>query len=239
VDNSDKRHTMPPWKAFFEIVSTLLMLGLAAVLVWQGWTKVETRGALSRPTPTPMPVPQEPVSIAGASVLGASTAKVAMIEYSDFECGACAVFANTIKPTLMREYIDTGRVLFVFKSFPVQMHVRAPAMAAAAKCVGRQGKFWEMHDRLFAAPHKSEDAELLQTARELDIDSQVFEACRAEGQTMKEVEAEKAEGKKLQVSATPTFFFGRVISGGRVQITEGTIGTDLEFARQTLDRLLR
>jgi protein-disulfide isomerase len=229
----------PKLRALFEITSTLAMLGLAGVLVWQGWASAEASRTPAPPGPAALSVPSEPVSIAGANVLGSPTAKLAMIEFADFECGACASFVDRVKPDLIKEYVDTGRVLFVFMNFPLQRHLRAPSMAAAATCAGRQGKFWQMHDTLFASPDKSADEDLRRAAAQLDLDLKQFDACFGDPQSIADVESARALAKELKITGTPAFLFGSVLADQRVQIIEGTLGTDLDRARETLNRLLK
>jgi len=112
-------------------------------------------------------------------------------------------------------------------------------MAAAATCAGRQGKFWEMHDSLFASPRNSADEDLRKAAAQIGLDLKGFDACFGDNQTLAAVEADRAIGNRLKITGTPTFLFGTVLPGQRVQLIEGTLGPDLETAKATLNRLLK
>jgi protein-disulfide isomerase len=224
------------WYPSFEVASTLAMLVLASLLVWQGWNQFESRvGGIP---PTAVPMPMEPIGIRDSAVLGAPSAKVAMIEYADFECAACASFAKGTKPALVREYVDTGRVLFVFKHFPLPRHSRAKIAAEAAWCAGRQRRFWEMHDRLCALHPDYQDSAVNGAASASGRDPDSFDACRAGGDASRHIENERSDGKDLGVPATPTFYFGKITPDGRVQVSQGMVGGQLTAIKGILDRLL-
>ncbi|MEE8403602.1 MAG: thioredoxin domain-containing protein [Candidatus Hydrothermarchaeaceae archaeon] len=99
--------------------------------------------------------PPEPtridVSIDGDSCLGPEDAPVTIIEFSDYQCPYCAKFWSQTLPQIKAEYIDTGKVKFVYRDYPLTGlgHAYAQKAAEAAECAGEQGKFWEMHDKLF------------------------------------------------------------------------------------------
>jgi protein-disulfide isomerase len=237
VNPKNANQVTPRWGSIFEIASTLAMVVLASVLVWQGWTQAESR--VAGLPPTAAPIPEESIGISDSATLGAPSARVAMIEYADFECAACASFANNVKRDLIREYVDTGRVLFVFKNLPLPRHSRARAASEAAWCAGRQGRFWNMHDELFASGGKYQDADLNDAASKLGLDLAEFGACRAGGEPAAFVEAERAEAKELGIPATPTFYFGKITADGRVQVSDGIVGSRLSAIKAILDRLLK
>ena len=90
------------------------------------------------------------INIAGAPTLGRADAPVTMIEFSDFECPFCQRYFKSTLPEIKRDYVDTGKVRYVFLDFPLeQMHAKARKAGEAAHCAAEQGKFWEMHDMLF------------------------------------------------------------------------------------------
>lgn len=90
------------------------------------------------------------VSIDDDPVLGRADAPVTLLEFSDYQCPFCARFFRDTLPTLKAEYIDTGKVRYVFRDFPIdQLHPYARKAAEAANCAGDQGRYWEMHDLLF------------------------------------------------------------------------------------------
>jgi hypothetical protein len=90
------------------------------------------------------------INLAGAPSLGRADAPVTIIEFSDFECPFCQRFNKTTLTDIKRDYVDSGKVRYVFLDFPLdQMHPKARKAAEAAGCAAEQGKFWEMHDIVF------------------------------------------------------------------------------------------
>lgn len=104
-------------------------------------------GRGGRPAP---PLPAQPLSISDAVVKGSERAKVVLIAFSDFECPYCSRFAKDTLPVLDEKYVRTGRVRVAFRHLPIEsIHPTAFKAAEASECAREQGRFWEMHDRLF------------------------------------------------------------------------------------------
>lgn len=198
-----------PWsgiKTALDVVATLAMAVAACMLVW-----AVIRSPARRPS-SPPSVPTDPVSIDGAATLGTSTARVAIVEFSDFQCPYCRKFAKETLPELKAKYIDSGLVKFVFRHNPLTtIHAQARAAAEAAECAGRQGKFWDVHDRFFQDPPKLMDADLIEQARAVGVDLSEFRKCLA-GQTADRVSQDTALARTLKLSGTPAFLIGRVES---------------------------
>ena len=90
------------------------------------------------------------LSVEGAQFLGQKNATVTVVEFSDYQCPFCARHVQQTLPLLRKEYVDTGKVKYVFRDHPLEsIHPAAFKAAEAARCGGEQGKFWEMHDKLF------------------------------------------------------------------------------------------
>jgi protein-disulfide isomerase len=145
---------------------------------------------------------------------GPATAPVTIVEFSDFQCPFCA----RVNPTLQKvkeTYGDTVRV--VFRDFPLlQIHPQAAKAAEAATCANEQGKFWEMHDRLFANQQKLQVADLKQYAVELGLNAESFNQCLDSGKHEAEWKKDLEDGAKYGLSGTPAFFInGRLISGAQ------------------------
>lgn len=94
------------------------------------------------------------VNLVDSPTKGEGGAKVKIIEFSDFECSFCAKFYAQTFSQIQKEYIDTGKVFFAFKQFPLGLHQYAQKTAEASLCAGEQGRFWEYHDSLFEAQTK-------------------------------------------------------------------------------------
>lgn len=147
-------------------------------------------------------------------ILGFASAPVTVIEYGDFQCPVCGRFFDETYPTIRADYIDTGRVRWVFRHFPLtQVHADARDAAIAAECAGAQGRFFDYHDRLFANQNDLSDAALQAHAAALSLDTASFGACFDSRATASRVDRDIADAAALNLSSTPTFF----ISGSRVE----------------------
>ncbi len=170
------------------------------------------------PTPTPMPASEIPTG--NAPVMGSADATVMMIEFSDYQCPYCGRY-NAQTFTLIKEkYIDTGKIRYVFKDFPLSFHEQATLAAYAARCAGDQGDYWGMHDLLFANQGEWGNAGALDVfqryAAELDLDANALATCVTSDGYAGAVQSDLQEGMSLGVSGTPAFFVGnRFISGAQ------------------------
>src|SRR5262249_7515398 len=148
---------------------------------------------------------------------------IVIVEYSDFQCPYCAAFTRDTLPVLLKDYVDTGRVQFVFRHLPLDaIHPRAIKASAAAECAFQQNKFWEMHNALFADPAHLDDASLDTRARAIGLQPEAYAACMNSPSSRAQTDARG--GFDLHIGGTPTFLVGtRDASGGvRVgQIIEG------------------
>jgi protein-disulfide isomerase len=154
------------------------------------------------------------VSAAGAFegyVLGHDSAPVTIIEYADFECGACAQFAVLTGPDVKQRLVQTGRVRWVFRDFPLDGHPNSMPAHLAAACAGEQGRFWEMHDQLYFNHRRWVlEARPQRRIRELaeaipGIDRRRFAECQESAQYQSRVLATRQIGLERRVSSTPTF----------------------------------
>ena len=153
------------------------------------------------------------VSAADPSI-GAPSAPVTLIEFSDFQCPFCQRVAPTLKQ-VQKTYGDKVRV--VWKDFPLtQIHPQAFKAGEAAHCAGDQGKFWEYHDRLFANQEALQPDDLKRHAADLGLDQTAFAACLDTSKYGERVRNGVAEGSRLGVNSTPTIYInGRVLSGAQ------------------------
>ncbi|HXF95962.1 MAG TPA: thioredoxin domain-containing protein [Gemmatimonadales bacterium] len=151
--------------------------------------------------------------------LGADTAPVEVVEYADFECPACAQFAVVQMPTIRAQLIETGKVRWRQRDFPLPSHPYARYAAHAAHCAGEQGKFWDMHDQLFfnhswAQTGKDPSGLFRDLAERAGLDVRAYDECMRSGRHAGRIEASRVEGERRGVNATPTFFInGRRYTG--------------------------
>ena len=197
-----------------EFLTTLALLAVAITILWL----LFTGGALPRPSPTrhaekgprgaaaTPPLPSAPISIEGTRTKGKASATVALIEYSDFQCPWCGVYARETYPTLAKQYVDTGKLLMVFRHLPItSIHPLATKAAEAAECAGRQNKFWEMHDLLFLRQKELSSPSLVSRANALGLDAMAFSTC-LEGQAASVVEADGQSARGVWASLVPRPF---------------------------------
>ncbi|GIV80263.1 MAG: hypothetical protein KatS3mg050_4657 [Litorilinea sp.] len=171
------------------------------------------------PTPVPPDTEFEPEEFA---VQGDPNAPVTLVEFSDYQCPFCQRFFQETKPLIDAQYVETGKVRFVYKDFPIDsLHAQARAAAEAAECAGAQGAYWPMHDRIFVGKDEwAENPNAVDVfkgyAVELGLDPAAFNTCLDEGTYADEVQADFEEGKRAGVTGTPGFFInGRKVEGAQ------------------------
>jgi len=123
-------------------------------------------------------------------------------------------------PQIEKEYIETGKIGYVFMDFPLPMHRQAMKASEASFCAGDQGKFWEMHDRLFANQNALNPEDLLKHAEALGLDMTQFRQCLDSGKHGAAIRAAVAEGQKAGITGTPAFLFGFIESDNMVKATK-------------------
>jgi len=155
--------------------------------------------------------------------LGDDDADITVIEFSDYQCPFCRTFWSQTLPQLKTDYIDTGKVKFVYRDYPLPFHPAAEISALAANCAGEQNKYWEMHDKLFSEQQKQGtgtitygEAELKQWASQIGLNSSKFNSCLDSKKYQSEVQKDLADGSSAGVNGTPTFFInGRMLVGAQ------------------------
>ena len=154
----------------------------------------------------------KPVEIELSNVVykGENDAPVTLLEYSDYHCPFCSRHAKTVLPQLLADYVDTGKVRFIMREYPIpNLHPRAVAASEAALCAGEQDAYWGMHDALFANQRSTTDENFREFAAGLDIDVATFSECMDDDRHMAQIRTDQAEGQKLGVTGTPSFVLGR------------------------------
>lgn len=165
------------------------------------------------------------IDIEGAPSRGSQMAQVTIVEFSDFECPYCGR-AHPVVQQLLREF--EGRVRVVFKNFPLSAHPHAMPAARAAVAAGNQGKFWEMHDLLFEHQRNLEEGDLDSYAEQIGLDMERFHADMQAAETQRRIEADKEQGREIDVEATPSFF----VNGRRFHEPPSSLST---YVREALD----
>lgn len=216
---TDTNPTPTGWRRHLDVAATILVILTCGALLWRTFGSSGT--AAPRPEP---PLPSAPVSIEGAATKGSPDAPAVMIVFSEFECPFCATFAKDTWPSLLRDYVEPGRLLVAYRHFPLeQIHPNAVAAGKAVECAGRANQFWQMHDALFEHPRPLDPRQFQSMAAKLGMDPSSFDEC-VEGDVEERVRGDMAEGRTLGVSGTPTFFFGRRDLDGTVVVTSRLMG---------------
>ena len=186
--------------------------------------------------------PSGPVraSVADAPSLGRADAPVTLVEFSDYQCPFCQRFFATTLPALIKEYVDAGKVRYVFRDYPLdQLHPQSRKAAEAAHCAGEQGKYWAMHDALFRNPGALTPPALAERARAAGVDGAKFDECLSSGRHAARVEAGLRDGAAAGVQGTPGFVVGRTPAAG--DVVEGVPirgALPIETFRQLIDQAL-
>lgn len=171
----------------------------------------------SRPQP-PRPTFVEFTPPDNAPRLGNKDAKVTIVEFADFQCPFCGRFHKDVYGPLIKQYVETGKAVFVYQDFAF-LGEESVMAAEATKCAGEQGKFWEYHDYLFSHQNGENqgafDAKNLKGfARALKLSSSAFNTCLDTDKYRDAVMKETASGRDLGITGTPTLVInGKVLVG--------------------------
>jgi protein-disulfide isomerase len=163
---------------------------------------------------------------------GDSKAPVTIVEFADYQCPFCQKTEQAMKE-LLKKY--PGQVNLAFRDFPLSsIHPYAQKASEAARCAGKQGKFWEFHDALFADEARLDEPGLKGAARSLGLDDKAFASCLASAEFASQVAHDQEDGKKVGVGSTPSFFINGVFIGGAQPVDEfeKLIDNELKSARQ-------
>ena len=156
------------------------------------------------------------VSLDDDPVKGDTNAPITIVEFSDFQCPFCARFFTDTLPLIEKNYIETGKVKFVYRDFPIpSIHQNAIPAAIASECADEQGMFWEFHDKLFENQLLWQDLDnqnvvrtFEQYADELALDTDTFNTCLESAKYLEEVQNDLNDGASYGVAGTPGFFIG-------------------------------
>ena len=168
--------------------------------------------------------PNVPAGPVEGYVMGSPSAPVEIVEYADFECPACAQFAIVTEPQVRQLLVQTGKARFRFFDYPIkEIHPNTQSAHLAAACANDQGKFWEMHDRLFqgqdrwnAAATRNPKGVFTGFVREIGIDANAWEDCYDDKRHAARIEASHAAGEMRRIRSTPTFIVGNTMYPGAI-----------------------
>jgi len=195
-------------RAFFLLIGIIAVLGIGAL------TYLSTRpsGAAAAASPIDTTLPK--IESQGY-VMGNPNAPLEVTEFGDFECPQCGRFASITEPDVRSRLVNTGTIRFRFIDYPLPMHANTWNASRAAACADEQGKFWDMHDAIFANQDRwngeatrNPDKVLKEIGAKIGLKPDAFDQCIDTKKTQAKVQAHYAIATKRQVSATPTFLIG-------------------------------
>lgn len=216
--------------AFTAACGTIVVLG--GMQIWDRISIASTQvpSAIADLSPTHM-------SIASAPTQGDTNAKVALVEFSDFQCPFCAQYTRGPYEQIRREFVTSGKVKYALVNLPLTSHQNARDAAAAGECAHAQERFWPMHDRLFANQQQLSPADLIAHAKEIGLDSQMFAACLDTHKSLVNDDVKLAG--EMGVQSTPTFLIGTINADGTVRVTKKIVGArSVEVFRQALNDVM-
>ncbi|MDP1545056.1 MAG: thioredoxin domain-containing protein [Anaerolineales bacterium] len=161
------------------------------------------------------------------NAVGDPNAPIKIEEYSDFQCPYCRVFFENTEEALMQSYVSNGTVYFVYKSFGAFIGVESGRAAEASYCAGDQGRFWEMHDIIFANQTGENvgaytDRRLTAFAENIGLNIGDFDSCFNSGKYKERVEQDSKDGILANIRATPSFVMTYTVNGETVtKVIEG------------------
>jgi protein-disulfide isomerase len=206
-------------------------------------TMLARPGAASAPAPSAAraqpPLPAT-VSLRDASVKGRNDAKLTLVEFSDFECPFCGRYSRDTFERVIHDFVDTGTVQYAFRNYPIaSLHPHAVKAGEAAECARQQGKFWEMHNRLFANQQKLNEPDLKTTATAVGLDVAAYDRCMSSGSAAAKIRRDLDDGSRAGVSGTPMFFLGATQPDGSVKVLRRLSGAQpYESFKSAIDALL-
>ena len=197
----------------------MLIVGAAVGVAVLGFLILRPR-TVSIPVPAAL-LPSDTAGFRGY-LLGADSAPVEVTEYADYQCPACQDFETVQFPDIRTRLIATGQVRWRYRDFPLDQHQFGRLAAHAAACADAQGKFWEMHERIYAGQvawsRRGGDANgaFRHMAEGAGLNLAAYDTCMSSGRFAGRIQASRLEGERLGVNSTPTFLIGGRLYPGRL-----------------------
>jgi len=173
-----------------------------------------SNSATSTVTPTDslgLPTTTVTVPLAVSHTEGSSKAKVAVIEFGDYECPYCDQTFKQVEPGLTTNYINPGKVLFAFKEYPLTtIHPYAQIQAEGAECAGDQSKYWQMHDALYNSGQQNDATALEAMAKTIGLNVATFTSCLTAKTPDNVIQEDTTQGNNVGMQGTPFFVIGKI-----------------------------
>jgi protein-disulfide isomerase len=197
-----------PGRGFWIVIGLLALLGVTGL----SWMATRPKAQVTRLDPTLPPMKAE------GYLLGSPTAPVEVIEFADFECPACGQYATLTEPDVRARLVNTGQVRIRYIDYPLPMHKNTWDASLAAACANDQGKFWQMHDALFANQDRWNTeatsrprGPIGDLAKSVGLDMTKYGACMDADTHRAKIQSHLAEAEKRNIGSTPTFVFNGTV----------------------------
>lgn len=196
-----------PVQVFYIVLAIVAIAGVAALsTVFLGSRTAQAPTTTANPGTSA----QATAALDSYPSKGSTDAPVTVVEYSDFQCPACAYFATTQEASIMHDYVDTGKVRFIYHDFPLPQHGNAILATEAARAAGEQNAFWPMHDLLFAKQTEWENLpnaqqQFIAYAQQLNLDVAKFSQSLSSGKYRATAVAAQQDSENVGINATPSF----------------------------------
>jgi protein-disulfide isomerase len=204
------------------VIQVILLIFIAVKISALSGVAVENNAVDDLPSQAAVPSNKEAPTvdmktyIDDDAIKGDEDAPVTIVEFSDYECPFCTKFYEQSLQQIEKNYVDTGKVKFIYRDFPLSFHQNAQKAAEAAECADEEGKYFEMHDLLFEKGVSGGVSAFKQYAKDIGLNTKKFDQCLDSGEMAKEVQGDFIAGQQLGVSGTPAFFInGKLVSGAQ------------------------
>lgn len=204
----------------FEIKKERIWQGIAAILgiivivmffTKFGGTSKGTQGIQPlAPSPQQQLPERQQIDLDDDPSIGSENAPVTIVSFEDYQCPFCGRAFQQTFPLIKKDYIDKGKVKYVYRDFPLSFHPEAEPAAEAANCAGEQGKYWGMHDLIFQNQDTMGNAAYKQFAQQLGLNTKQFNECLDTSKYSQEIQDDFNYGAQVGVSGTPTFFINGI-----------------------------
>lgn len=205
-ENVKPRPDAPPFDMIKERIRQFLVSQKAQETVRNEIERLKKEKGLSSELPAPEAA-KASFELAGRPMKGNPDAKITVVEFSDFQCPYCARAKDSVEE-LVKAYPNDVKVYFLH--FPLSFHEQALPAAMAAQCANQQGKFWELHDKIFDNQRALGADKYAGWAQEVGLDAAKFDTCMKDPETEKMVKADMEQGEEAGVQGTPSFYINGV-----------------------------
>jgi protein-disulfide isomerase len=205
-------------KSILDVTLTILVVIAAALVIWRQLTPAGSFQPRPRVEDVTGTIPAEALTITRGN------GQVALVEFADFQCPFCARHAQEVEPAIQKAFMTPGILRHVFINHPLANHEYAQAASEASLCAASQGKFWQMHDRLFANQEALDSTAILKHAKDIGVDIEAISECLGKGEVRVLIERHKTLAKALGVLSTPVFFVGIIQPDGSLLLRKRLTG---------------